>query len=109
MSIRSGRRASRRTTRAANSSASSSWGVAWVVSNDKTDVAMMAEAALGFSYQPNACWRVTADYRVIGVSGVALPTDQIYHDLRGINDVRLLQANGHVILHGAYLGMERNF
>lgn len=84
-------------------------GVSWMVSNEKVDVAMMAEMALGFAYQPTCRWRVTADYRVIGVSGVALPTNQIYHDLRGINDVALLQTNGHLILHGAYLGMERCF
>ncbi|WP_231956379.1 BBP7 family outer membrane beta-barrel protein [Posidoniimonas polymericola] len=84
-------------------------GASWMVSNDKVDVAMMAEMALGFAYQPTRRWRLTADYRVIGVSGVALPTNQIYHDLRGINDVALLQTNGHVILHGAYLGMERCF
>ncbi|TWT33437.1 hypothetical protein KOR34_32690 [Posidoniimonas corsicana] len=84
-------------------------GVEWLVSNDKTDVAMLAEMALGVAFQPTYRWRLTADYRLVGVSGVALPTNQIYHDLRGINDVQLLQTNGHAILHGGYVGAECSF
>jgi hypothetical protein len=46
---------------------------------------------------------------VLGVSGVALPTNQIYHDLRGTNDVQLLNTNGSLLLHGVFVGAERVF
>lgn len=80
----------------------------WRVNSSKEDLAMMAEFSMGVIYQKH-CWRIGADYRVIGVSGVAMPTDQIYPDLRGINDVELLATNGELILHGAFLRLERCF
>ncbi|MCA9242185.1 MAG: BBP7 family outer membrane beta-barrel protein [Planctomycetales bacterium] len=84
-------------------------GRAWRVSSEKTTAAMVAEISLGVVYCPSSCWRFAADYRVIGASGLALPTNQIYHDLRGINDVAILQADGSVLLHGGFLGVERVF
>jgi hypothetical protein len=60
------------------------------------------------SYQHNR-WSAIAGYRAVGASGVALPTNQIYPDLRGINDVENIDSNGHVILHGGYAGIEIGF
>ena len=48
-------------------------------------------------------------YRAVAVTGVALPTNQIYPDLRGINDVRVLDANGDLVLHGAYAELGWNY
>jgi hypothetical protein len=84
-------------------------GARWLVDNDKEDIAMLAEVILGAQYQIGCHWRISADYRVIGVSGVALPTNQIYHDLRGLGDVERLSSNGSLILHGAFLRAERCF
>lgn len=81
-------------------------GAAWQVSSENVDFAMTAELLLGGAYQFTPRWRLSADYRVIGVTGVALPTGQIYHDLRGINDVALLDTSGNLILHGGFLGLE---
>jgi hypothetical protein len=84
-------------------------GRSWIVDTDKEDLAMLAEVILGLQYQVGCNWRIGADYRVIGVSGVALPTNQIYSDTRGINDVERLATNGSLILHGAFLRLERFF
>jgi hypothetical protein len=70
---------------------------------------MMAELQAGLAYRVCRCWRLRADYRVIGVSGVALPTNQIYQDLRGLQDVQFLGTNGDLILHGASLGVEYGY
>jgi hypothetical protein len=81
-------------------------GREWLVSAHKTDVAMLAELRAGVGYQLGWRWRAVADYRVLAASGVALPTDQIYHDLRGLQDVELLATNGNVFLHGVFVGAE---
>jgi hypothetical protein len=37
---------------------------------------------------------------------MALPTNQIYPDLRGLQDVQFLSNNGDVVLHGGFMGVE---
>lgn len=81
-------------------------GREWLVTAEKDDVAFLGEAKAGLAYQIGQHWRIMSDYRVIGVSGLALPTNQIYPDLRGINDVELLKTNGSLFLHGVFFGSE---
>lgn len=81
-------------------------GVAWDISSDKQDLSMMAELQAGLAYQIAPRWRLKAEYRVIGITGVALPTNQIYQDLRGVQDVQFLSTNGDLLLHGAFFGAE---
>jgi hypothetical protein len=84
-------------------------GVAWDISAHKDAVAMIAEVQAGIACAVSPTWRLRGDYRVIGISGVALPTNQIYQDLRGVQDVRLISANGDLILHGVFVGVERTY
>lgn len=79
------------------------------VNGSKNDVATIGEFSLGLSYRVGRCWRVGADYRVLGVSGVALPSDQLFSDTRGIQDIEEIDSNGSVILHGAVVRIERSF
>jgi len=79
------------------------------IDNDTVTFAMLGELNAGFDYQISCCWSMYAGYRVLGVSRVALPTNQIYFDLRGINDVREIDTNGDLILHGGYAGLEYNY
>jgi hypothetical protein len=72
-------------------------------------VAFLAEVQAGLTYQIGARWKAIGQYRVLGVSGVALPANQIYHDLRGVNDVERLSTNGSLFLHGVFVGAERVF
>ncbi|MBX3432589.1 MAG: BBP7 family outer membrane beta-barrel protein [Pirellulales bacterium] len=73
------------------------------------DLAFLGELGVGFAYRVGCRWRVGADYRVIGVTGLALPTDQIYFDTRGINDVRAIDNDGSLLLHGAFVHAEYCF
>lgn len=76
------------------------------VSNSKDDIALLGEANIGVEYCINPCWTATVGYRAFAVTGVALPAEQIYPDLRGINDVEIIDSNGSLILHGGYAGLE---
>jgi hypothetical protein len=82
-------------------------GVAWNVESHDDAAATIAELNAGIAVSVSPTWRLRGDYRVIGVSGVALPTNQIYQDLRGIQDVALISTNGEVILQGVFVGAER--
>ena len=81
-------------------------GRAWLVSANKVDVAFLGEVHAGLAYQISRTWRAVGEYRVVGVSGVALPTNQIFPDLRGLSDVELLATNGNLLLHGVFVGLE---
>lgn len=84
-------------------------GRAWLVSANKVDVAFLGEVRAGLACQIGRTWRAVGEYRVVGVSGVALPTNQIFPDLRGLSDVELLATNGNLLLHGAFVGLERTY
>jgi hypothetical protein len=84
-------------------------GRAWLVEANKCDVAFVGEIRAGVARRASCHWRVLADYRVVAVSGVALPTNQIFHDLRGLQDVERLGTNGNVLLHGLFVGAERAY
>jgi len=84
-------------------------GRPFFVDNTKNDVSMLAEVNLGGRYCLNDCWTLFGGYRAVGVAGVAIPTHQIYPDLRGIQDVELVDTNSNLILHGGYFGLECNF
>jgi hypothetical protein len=84
-------------------------GREFFVDNNKTDVAFLGEMNLGLEYCINCNWSVALGYRALAATGVALPAEQIYADLRGINDVEIVDSNGSLILHGGYLGAECNW
>ncbi len=84
-------------------------GEAFWVSSSKNDVAFLGEVNLGLRYCFNACWTGTLGYRALAVTGVAMPADQIYPDLRGINDVANIDSSRALILHGGYAGIEYNW
>lgn len=81
-------------------------GLAFDITSDKNDLSMIAELQAGAAYRLSRGWRLRGEYRVIGITGVALPTNQIYQDLRGLQDVQFLSTNGDLVLHGAFFGVD---
>jgi hypothetical protein len=81
-------------------------GRAWYVDSNKLDAAFLGEIHVGLGFQATKRWQLLADYRVLAASGVALPTNQIFHDLRGLQDVELTSTNGSLLLHGAFAGAQ---
>lgn len=84
-------------------------GQEMVVNASTNDLAFLGEFGAGVTCRVGRCWRLGADYRVLGVTGIALPTDQIYFDTRGINDVRVIDNDASLLLHGAFVRVERSF
>ena len=85
------------------------YGRYYDVNTTKDDAAILGELNVGLSYNLSCRWIATVGYRAVGVVGVALPTNQIYPDLRGINDVEIVDSNGSLILHGGYVGLAYAF
>jgi hypothetical protein len=81
-------------------------GLEFLVDNTKDDVAFLTEVFFGAGYAISNRWSASAGYRAVAVTGLALPTDQIYPDLRGINDLYTVESQSSVILHGAYFGAQ---
>ncbi|MCA9237008.1 MAG: hypothetical protein KDA44_16155 [Planctomycetales bacterium] len=76
----------------------------------KTDVAMIGELRLGASYQYSCHCRLYGGWRVLGISGVALATDQVpgaFIDAPQMNSY--VNSNGSLILHGMQAGVEWNY
>jgi hypothetical protein len=81
-------------------------GQPWLVNSTKDDVSFLGEVFVGASYCLTPRWSLSGGYRAIAVTGIAQPTDQIYPDLRGINDAYSIESTSSMILHGAYLGAQ---
>lgn len=81
-------------------------GAAWNIAGNSSTVALLGQVDAGLTYSMTSHWSLFAGYRVMGVSNVALTTNQIFPDLRGINDVAAINHNGSLILHGAYAGAQ---
>lgn len=76
----------------------------------KTDVAMIGELRLGVSYQYSCRCRLYGGWRAIGVTGIALATDQApgaFIDAPQMNNY--VNSNGSMILHGLQTGVEWNY
>ncbi|HEV7281432.1 MAG TPA: BBP7 family outer membrane beta-barrel protein [Pirellulaceae bacterium] len=81
-------------------------GQAYNVSSDDCRISLLGELDLGASYQVCSWMKVTGGYRVMAVSGVALTENQIPTYFAGLDDVREIDSNGDLLLHGAYAGLE---
>jgi hypothetical protein len=84
-------------------------GTPYDFESEKDDVAMSGELELALIYQLSACCRASLGYRVLGISGVALAPDQIPLNNADAREVERIDSNGSLLLHGAFLGLERCF
>jgi hypothetical protein len=76
------------------------------INADKDDVAFLGELLVGGSYAFNCHWRGIIAYRAIGITGVALSTDQMPENFSTLDHVTLVDANGSIIIHGVQVGAE---
>ena len=79
------------------------------VENEKDDVSILGEVRLGASYQYNCNCRLYGGWRAIGVTGVALTTDQIPSSFNSPNQVAWIHSNGSLLIHGLQAGVEYNY
>ncbi len=76
----------------------------------KTDVAMIGELRLGMSYQATCRTRLYGGWRAIGVTGIALATDQAPAQFLDAAQMgNYVNSSGSMILHGLQAGVEWNY
>lgn len=93
-----------------NNVASPYHGQQWVISSSKEDVSLLGELDLGLRYRWNERLNITSGYRVIGLSGIGLATNQVPNYFANVGGVRHIDGNGSLILHGFYyVGGEYNY
>lgn len=81
-------------------------GTDFDLSSRKNDLAVLSEIDLGLLYQLGCRARFNLGYRIFGVSGVALAPDQIPYNFTDAQDIRRVNSNGSLLLHGAYGGFQ---
>jgi hypothetical protein len=77
---------------------------------DVTDqVSFLTQIDIGCEWYFAPRWSLTAGYRVVAITGMALADHQITHYLVDLPEVSHTKTNGDLILHGAYLGVTYSF
>jgi hypothetical protein len=72
----------------------------------KDDIAFLGEMRWGLGYQVSCNCRLTAAYRVMAMTGVALAGEQIPDNWSDSMHVRWIDSNDSLVLHGLQLGAE---
>jgi hypothetical protein len=76
----------------------------------KTDVSMLGELRLGVSYQCTCKCRVYGGWRAIGITGLALATEQTPVAFTSASQMsQYVNSNGSMIIHGLQTGVEFNY
>ncbi len=79
------------------------------IQSDKEDIAFLGELRMGLGYWVTPHWRLYGGWRAIGIAGYAHPTEQIPLHFAGTPDIRDIDSNGSLILHGLQAGVELNY
>lgn len=87
-----------------------STGEAFDANASKTDVAMLGELRVGASYQMTCRCRLYGGWRAMGLTGVALATNQAPNQwLTPSQGASYVNSSGSMILHGLQTGVEWNY
>jgi len=84
-------------------------GAEFNIYSEKNDVAFLGEFDLGLAYAINCDWRFTAGYKVLAISGFADASQQTPATYDSLYSAGLINDQSSLILHGAYLGLERTW
>jgi hypothetical protein len=76
------------------------------VERAEDDVSVVGEIRLGASYQCHSNWRLYGGWRLLGISGVTVATDQIPSAYITPGQVGAIDGDGALILHGLQTGLE---
>lgn len=76
------------------------------VRTSRQDVAFLGEARLGAGYQISCNCRLTAAYRLMAVSGVALGVEQVPASFNNSQVLNHIDNNDSLVLHGLQSGVE---
>jgi hypothetical protein len=84
-------------------------GETYPVSSTKNDFSFLAEIDAGLRWEFAENWSAYASYRAVAVSGIALSDEQLPEYLGDIYDVRDIDSNADLIVHGVMLGLQWRF
>lgn len=74
--------------------------------NQKNDISFLGEFNAGLIYQFSGKSRFNIGYRALGISGIALATDQVPYSFTALDQISRIRSNGSLLLHGGYAGFE---
>ena len=74
-----------------------------------TAAATLGQLDLGFTYQWTDRFRWTSGYRIVGITGLSLPSNQLSQDLAELASNPSVHTSGSMLLHGAYVGLTYDF
>ena len=75
----------------------------------RTSIAFLGELDFGSTFRVCNCWSVSAGYRMVALSGVAMTTNQIPQSFGDLAAVAKIHNNGSLLLHGAYVNVNYNW
>ena len=79
------------------------------VTGSKVGFSMMGQLDVGMNYQFSPRWSVFGGYRAIAISRVALADNQIPFYVGAADEWTDVNANGDIILHGGFAGVQYRF
>jgi hypothetical protein len=74
------------------------------IRSTENDLAMLGQMDFGVRWLVGSRWSIQGGYRLVGVSGVALTSQNIATDFANYKECRNINTNGSLLLHGAFLG-----
>lgn len=79
------------------------------VASHEDVLAFLAQVDLGLEWKFAPQWSATIGYRVVAVTGIGLADDQFPQYTVDIPEIKDLEHNGNLILHGAYWGLTYSY
>ncbi|MCO8125144.1 BBP7 family outer membrane beta-barrel protein [Stieleria sp. TO1_6] len=85
-------------------------GAGDILTNDhETTLAGLGELDLGLGYRLSARWTARIGYRVMALSNVATSISQLDPDFTTAASSAIVNADGSLVVHGAYVGIDMNW
>lgn len=80
----------------------------FIFNDSDNDVAFLGELRTGIGYKIGCHWRLVGGYRMVAATGVARAVNQLPHGQIAADQSRvaIVDRDGSLILHGAYVGTE---
>ncbi len=85
------------------------WDQLYWVQNSKDYVSFLGEINVGAVRYLSSCWSLGFGYRVVGATGIAFAHDQIPNIIPDLGQVRQIDSNGGLFLHGGYVNLTLNY
>jgi len=79
------------------------------VRSSKNGVSFLTEVDLGVDWQFSQRWSARIGYRLLATTGVGLADEQFPPYIVDIPEIRNIDHNGDLVLHGAFVGVTYNF